>query len=217
MFALSRRLSSCQSLKYPGSGRCRFILTSCAISLFLSFANVASAAFITPYALSDFTLTNNSACALDAPDGSVSSPNNGVTAILTGSNSGSGCSGFTDLTTTAKAAGLVQFHFDYSSPDSPGGDAAGYLLGTTFNQFADTSGQTGDLSFAVTLGQTFGFRITTVDNTGEPGILTISNFSAPGALGPVPEPGTLSLLFASGVGVLAIRGARGIVKGRRAA
>ncbi len=117
----------------------------------------------------------------------------------------------TDWTATAVASGLVTFDYSYFSldidPINPpsGNDFAGYILGNTFVQLADISGQSGQGSFAVTLGQTFGFRVGTIDNQGEPGILSISNFTAPGGGAAVPEPGTLSLAMISlgliGVGV----------------
>jgi hypothetical protein len=133
-----------------------------------------------------FTFTNVNA------DGSALVTNAGLTLQLTGGNNGSGLEGTTDLTTSAPAPGTVSFHFAYSSLDIPGFDFAGYLLGGAFTQFADTDGQVGDIAFAVSLGQIYGFRIDTPDNQGEPGIVTISNFSGPGSS--VPEPGTL--LFA---------------------
>src|SRR5205823_1563046 len=93
--------------------------------------------------------------------------------------------------------------------DSPGGDIAGYLLANAFTQLADTSGQSGNVSFSVTLGQSFGFRINTIDNTGEPGILTVSNFNAPGGVAAsVPEPGTLPLVLLSLGVIFALRQTR---------
>ena len=172
----------------------RFAGTVCgALGLSLLAAQHADASFIGPYALSNFTLNNSSVCALDMPNGSVGSPDGGVTAVLTGSNSGSGCPGMTDLTINANGSGVVQFQFAYSSLDAPMADFAGYLLAGAFTQLADTSGETGTVSFPVARGESFGFRVGTIDNTGEPGVLTISNFSAPTSGPAVPEPGTLSL------------------------
>jgi hypothetical protein len=70
----------------------------------------------------------------------------------------------------------------------------GYLIDGVFTQLADTSGESGFASFSVTFGETFGFRVATVDNQGEPGILTVSDFSAP-APSAVPEPDTASIVF----------------------
>ncbi len=167
----------------------------------LALASHANAAFIGVYAPGNFKLINTPTCGGDILNGSAATPDNGNTVVLTGSNSGSGCAGTTDLLTGAQAAGNVQFSYSYSSLDSPGGDFAGYLRGSTFTQLADTNGQSGAVSFPVSNGQSFGFRVGTTDNTGEPGVLSISNFSAPGSVSAVPEPGTTGMAFA---GALAI-------------
>src|SRR5207237_2478177 len=98
--------------------RCAVIFCG-ALGFNLTFANHAQASFVGPYALANFTLNNSSTCALDTPDGSIDSPDNGVTAVLTGSTSGSGCSGMTDLVINANGTGLVQFHYYYSSLEVP--------------------------------------------------------------------------------------------------
>jgi hypothetical protein len=153
------------------------------------FTPAAHAGFIGDYSLNNFTLVNTNA------DGFVSTPDNGLTAVLTGGNNGSGEPGTTDLLTTATGTGTVAFHYTYSALDFPGYDYAGYLVNSAFTQLADTDGQSGNASFMVTAGQIFGFRVGTLDNTGEPGILTISNFSAPSGGGAVPEPGTAPIVF----------------------
>jgi hypothetical protein len=57
--------------------------------------------------------------------------------------------------------------------------------------------------FLATAGQQFGFRVSTFDNTGEPGMLTISNFNGPNAASSaVPEPSSL-LSAALGLATLA--------------
>ena len=196
-------------LKYSSRRRWRSIATLCgALGFSLLFTNEAEASFTAPYALSNFMLNNSSVCALDVPNGTATTPDNGLTVVLTGSNSGSGCAGTTDLTATALAAGVVQFNYLYTSLDNPGLDFAGYLVGGSFTPLADTSGMSGSVMVPVALGQMFGFRVGTVDNTFEPGILTISGFSAPGAPitgGDVPEPGTLSLVSLSLGAILAKR------------
>lgn len=183
-------------------------ILSGALGFSLLFTNRVEASFVGSYPLSNFMLNNSSTCpALDFPNGSASTPDGGLSVVLTGSNSGSGCAGTTDLTATALAAGTVQFSFLYTANDDPGADFAGYLLGNSFTQFADTSGQSGNILFPVALGQTFGFRVGTIDNQGEPGILTVSGFSAPAPVtgGNVPEPGTLSL---AALGLAAVVGQR---------
>ena len=133
----------------------------------------AQAAFVNPYALNNFMLINTNA------DGTAMTPDGGLSVVLTGGNNGSGEPGTTDLVTTAKARAIVQFNYSYSSLDIAHQDFAGYLVGNAFTQIADISGQMGMVSFMVSLGQTFGFRVGTVDNQFEPGILTLSSFSGP--------------------------------------
>lgn len=152
----------------------------------------AQAAFIDPYALNNFMLVNTNA------DGTAITPDNGLSVVLTGGNNGSGEPGTTDLVTSAKAAGLVQFNYSYSSLDIPAQDFAGYVVGNTFTQIADMSGQTGMVSFMVPVGQTFGFRVGTVDNEFEPGVLTLSNFNGPVTSSGVPEPGGAQMLLLAG-------------------
>ena len=169
----------------------RPILAFCWALGFLALTSPAQAAFTGAYALNQFTLTNMNA------DGKAITPDGGLSIVLTGGNNGSGQAGTTDLVAFAAGAGTVQFHYSYSSLDFPGADFAGYLLGAalTFTQLADTDGQSGNAMFAVSNGQKFGFRVGTQDNTGEPGILTISSFIAPAGTPSVPEPGTAPMLL----------------------
>jgi hypothetical protein len=171
---------------------------SWALAFTLAVAPQAKAAFIGDYALNRFTLTNTNA------DGSAMTPDGGLSIILTGGNTGSGQPGTTDLVTAATAAGLVQFQYSYSALDFPGFDFGGYLVGGAFSKLADTDGQSGTAMFTVNSGQTFGFRVATQDNTGEPGILTVSNFSAPsGPATSVPEPGTAPVLVMMAAAIVA--------------
>ena len=142
----------------------------------------ANAASI-PYPLSGFSLENINA------DGSIASLNGGLSALLTGGNNGSGLEGTTDFITTATMTSTILVHFIYASLDAPGFDAAGYLIGSSFSQFADADGQFGTATFSVVSGETFGFRVLTLDNTSEPGLLTISSFATG-----VPEPRNLFLM-----------------------
>jgi hypothetical protein len=151
----------------------------------------ARAGMIGAYAPSLWTLTNTSA------DGFVTPTASGVE--ITGGNTGSGNPGTTDFQILAAGTGLVSFSFVYSSLDLPSADYAGYLLGPNFFPLADTSGTSGSQSFTVTFGEYFGFRVGTVDNQFEPGVLDISNFNAPistvstGA----PEPSTGAIVLAA--------------------
>jgi hypothetical protein len=99
----------------------------------------------------------------------------GLSVVLTGGNNGSGLSGTTSLTITAPASGLVHFQFSYFTLDIPGFDSAGFLLDGVYTQLAALSGDTGTGNFAVAAGHTFGFRVETSDNQGEPGVFTISD------------------------------------------
>lgn len=168
-----------------------------------ALAPQAKAGFIGNYALNQFTLTNTNA------DGSAFTPDFGLSLVLTGGNNGSGDPGTTDFTRAATAAGLVQFQYSYSSLDDPGAigspfDFAGYLLGGAFLELAHVDGQSGSAMFAVAAGQVFGFRAGTLDNLGEPGILTISNFSAPSGAA-VPEPGAAPVLLAAAAALATAR------------
>jgi hypothetical protein len=207
-----RRAPSCASSskvrRHRSAGRRRALIPLCAVvGLCFALAEKANADFIGYYALNNFTLTNSA-----STDGSKATPDGGQSLVLTGGNLGGGNAGTTDLTIFADASGIVQFNFSYFSSDlsssgAPFGcglgfagpcDDAGYLLNGSFVQLADDIHQnSGHMQFSVTSGESFGFRVETMDNTGGPGILTISAFSAP--LVPsdtpaVPEPGTTTFL-----------------------
>ena len=149
------------------------------------------AAVIIP-SLTDFMLTNTDA------DGSVIIASDGLSFVLTGGNTGSGDPGTTDFTTLAPSAGLVDFRYFYMAFDTPGFDSGGYLLGTTRVSLADADGEGGTGSFSVSAGQKYGWYVSTADNTGEPGILTVT-FAPPDAT--VPEPAGLALGL---IGVVAL-------------
>lgn len=163
----------------------------------VAFASTGKAALITP-SLQSFVLTNMSA------DGTVDIANSGLSFVLTGGNTGRGTSGTTDFTGTAQNAGTVQFSFSYASADDPLADTAGYLLGNTLFQLADRDGKSDFGSFAVSQGQRYGFYVNTIDNTGEPGILSVA-FS-PGSSA-VPEPAGFALSLI-GVAVLSVTRSR---------
>ena len=194
-------------LKTVRARRCYSILTlGSALALSFVFTPQTRAAFIGAYALNNFTLTNTDNGGFPSfTDGSVMSPNGGLSIVLTGGNSGSGLAGMTDLVINAAAAGAVQFQWSYSSLDAPGFDIAGYLLGSNFATLADTDGVSGSAMFTATLGQRFGFRVKTLDNQGEPGILTITDFSAPFNGSPVPEPATAAMFAVAAAAITAQR------------
>lgn len=157
------------------------------VVLLAAAAPRAEAGFIGAYDFGLFTLTNTFADGFAAlsPDGSL---------VLTGGNDGSSIPGITDFSIIAPATGTVSFNFSYSSLDLPAYDFAGFFV-STFTKLADSDGESGTASFVATAGERFGFRVSTLDNTGEPGVLTIFDFSGPGSSGGegsggVPEPST---------------------------
>ena len=168
-------------------------MTVTTVSLTLAAASGASAAtvfgFQDAYDPINWTFTNSNA------DGFVNTGGAPASISLTGGNNGSGSSGTTDYTTTAAAAGTVTFDWNYSTADGPFWDTFGYLLNGSFT-FLTNSPSNGTSTFNVLAGDSFGFRVYTLDNIFGPGSVTISNFSAP-----IPEPSTvLSLLVLGGLG-----------------
>ena len=159
--------------------------TSLAFLLLSVAACRVEAAFIGPYAPGNFNLINTNA------DGFATLNLDG-TLLITGGNTGSGVSGTTDFLVSAAGNGLVTFNFSYQTQDDVLAEVVGYMVGSTFTQLADRNGTAGAVSFAVASGQSFGFRIRTEDNLGEPGYLTISSFDAPLGSGgaAVPESST---------------------------
>jgi hypothetical protein len=182
------------------------------LGLSLVLAPQAKAGLIGYYSFGNWTVTNNdiggNQCGSVACTNGFAEPaDGGLSAVLTGGNSGSAIPGTTDLVIQAIGTGLVQFQYSYFSLDtvalcgSPC-DLAGYLINGTFTALADDiNQQPGTTSaFAVTAGDVFGFRVETADNLGEPGILTVTDFSAP-----VPEPGTTSLILVAAAAMVAAR------------
>jgi hypothetical protein len=155
------------------------------------------AAFIGPYEFAKFSLSNSNAdgFAVLTGDGSVG---------LTGGNDGSAIPGITDLWLVAPASGTVSFSYSYSSLDFPGFDSAGFIL-NGFVQLADSDGEFGGAVFSVLAGDVFGFRVATADNTGEPGVFTVSNFIGPDA-GDDPGVPETSTFLAVAIGLSAITG-----------
>ena len=184
-----------------------------ALALSLVLVGPANAgSFTGTYDLSNWTLIDTEA------DGFAMTPDAGLTLVLTGGNNGSGLPGVTDFVINAPTAGLIQFNWSYTSLDStspvcgPLGnlpcDDGGYLLGGAYTELADDTTWTtlgsGMVSFAVTSGESFGFQVDTADNEGEPGILTLSDFSAP-VNTDASEPGTVSVVLGLGATVASAR------------
>jgi hypothetical protein len=151
------------------------------------FVSGADGDFVSPYALSDFTLTNSSFA-----DGNAATPDNGQSVVFTGPNDGSGLAGSTALTVVSRGTGTFRFSWIYTSLDVPGFDSAGYLVNGQLFPLATANGQSGSNAISVHAGDVIGFRIDSADNTGGAGVLTISNFSAPAAT-QIPIPATSPL------------------------
>ncbi|PSN15352.1 PEP-CTERM sorting domain-containing protein [filamentous cyanobacterium CCT1] len=157
--------------------------------------------FTGSYTPANFTLTNENA------DGFVDTSGAPASISITGGDNGSFFSGSTKFLTTAAAAGLVSFNWNYSTLDGPFFDPFGFSLNGTFTQLTDNNGgqlQSGTALFNVLLGDVFGFEVQTVDNIIGSATATISNFSAPE---PIPTPALLPGLI--GLGVAALRKRKG--------
>jgi hypothetical protein len=181
---------------------CLFRIVAAGV-LALAIRPEATAAFISPYSVTAFTLVNNNS------DGTAVTPDFGQSLVLTGGNNGSGLFGTTDFSILAPASASIQFNYMYSSLDFPGYDRAGYFIEQALFLLADTDGQTGTAMFSIVAGQQFGFHLETDDNTGEPGVLTVSAFDAVPAGASTPEPGNLGSLC------VALVAAAGTVRWRR--
>ena len=120
--------------------------------------------------------------------------------ILEISSDGNCCSA-SETTFTIAAAGnsIITFDWAYSTQESSAyWDPFGWLLDGAFTQLTDDNGplvQSGQVSFLVSAGQTFGFSQNSLDQLAGSGSTVISGFSA------VPEPGALLLL---GMGLLGL-------------
>jgi uncharacterized protein (TIGR03437 family) len=142
--------------------------------LILGWLPPARADFVAPYAIRDFTLVNSAFA-----DGSLSSPDGGRSLVLTGPNTGSGLAGYSEATVVCRGSGVFRFSYAYATLDIAGYDAAGYLLNGRFYQLANADRVSGIISVTANAGDILGFRVESVDNTGEPGILTVTDFSFP--------------------------------------
>jgi hypothetical protein len=174
----------------------RIFLSFCCMSA-LAWASVgqAHAGFIG--AFQDFSLTNSAFA-----NGYAETFDGGLSLLFTGPNDGSGEYGTTDLTEVVGGSGMFHFSYAYSSQDEAGYDFAGYLQNGSFFGLADTDGQSGTVNLPVLADDIVGFRIVSVDNLGEPGVMSITDFSSPGST-EAPEPGVFSLvLFAIALGVM---------------
>ena len=123
-----------------------------------------------------------------------------TTIMLTSSFNETG--GFTDFFITVPADGTVSFDwfFDIPATEVPF-EFAGYLLNGTSVQFGTVPSVVfAPLMVPVLAGDVFGFYVESFDGLFEPGILTITNFSAP-----VPVPAALWLFGSALLGLGALR------------
>jgi hypothetical protein len=171
------------------------VFTLC-LAMGVTLTPEAKAGFLDTYPLSSFTLVNSPSSVLTNGTAAMQ----GQSLVITGGNSGTGEPGTTTLTTTALANGQIAFLYSYSTLDSRGEDAAGYLINGLYVDLADATGASGEVQFNVTTGEKFGFEVTTEDNQFEPGILTISNV---GSTTPEPATGPVVLL-AIGAALIAV-------------
>ncbi|MFN5515093.1 MAG: PEP-CTERM sorting domain-containing protein [Cyanobacteriota bacterium] len=162
---------------------------------------LAITSFVSPFAPTDFTLTNT-----PTGDGTVNTVNAASgEVILTGSNNDSLSSSSTTQTTGAIAqAYTITFAWSFAGDDTPydgdTGDQAGYLVNGVATYLANVNDQSGGPVIVNLLaGQTFGFIVDTAENTGSAGVFTVTNFDAT----PVPLesdalPIFISLAFLGG-------------------
>ena len=98
-------------------------------------------------------------------------------------STGSGCAsiGASFTFPSAPSAGVVAFSYAYSAGgDGPSDYPVSYVVNGTPTQFSNNAGttsQSGNLTFSVEPGQSFGFLFQAANSAGQPDSLTISNFS----------------------------------------
>jgi hypothetical protein len=154
---------------------------------------MALTGFTGAYDPSNWTLTN--------PDGDIDLTNAASGQIdLIGSDTGSTLPANTDWTIsiTPARAGSLSFDWSYGTLDTGSDDTAGYLLNGFFTELASVDGETSNspVTFVLNPGDTFGFRVATLTNSGGPGIFTVSNFNV--------QPVPFEFSPAVGLGILGL-------------
>ncbi len=144
-----------------------------------------NAQFSGPYAVANWTLTNS-----PGANGSVNTAGAPASLILNGSDDELNIGDVTvDYTIITTATGNWSFNWSYTTSDGPNFDPAGVLVNGVFTQLTNNDGgmmQSGTFNGgSVTSGSTIGFRVRSLDNAAGNGVLTISNFSAPGMILPI--------------------------------
>ncbi|MFT4563847.1 MAG: hypothetical protein ACI9BW_003607 [Gammaproteobacteria bacterium] len=163
------------------------------------FCGTAQADFSGSYDISLWTLGGP----LGNNDGSVDISGASGTIALTSNNTGV-TDGNQDFTFVAFDNAAVSFDWTFSTVDTGTGsthgnqwDPVGYLVGGTFTQVSDDSGDVnaGSISFNVSIGDVFGFRSYTVDGIFGSSTAGVGNFSVNAtARAVVPLPSSMSLM-----------------------
>jgi hypothetical protein len=131
---------------------------------------------------------------------------------LFGSNNGAGtgcfCNLFATYTAVAGAAETLTFAWTYTTNDANGSlyDPAGFVLNGAFTQLStDNDGMTpgvvdssGTLTLTLNPGDTYGFYVNTLDNSGGRADIAVTSAGAPlPTPGPIAGAGLPGLLLAS--------------------
>jgi autotransporter-associated beta strand protein len=165
--------------------------------------------FVDHYAPANWTVTDFS-----ANGGSIEVGGAPHSVVLSGPDDGSRVSGEIGFSIQVPVGGTFSFDWSYFSDDSAGYDYAYYVNGY-YNYLTTYDGESGHVSVPVFAGDTIGWVVYSTDSVNGPGVLTISNFSAPGLS--IPEPGAALLLATAVIPLLACVARRPqlVVRGRR--
>jgi hypothetical protein len=130
------------------------------------------------------------------------SPNSISLTLHTNSSPGPATHGTFDFTIPTAGTGTVSFNWNYNSNLFATGEADFLRNGSPTSLNSGSMMASGSIMQPVTLGDTFGFRLSyTFSTNNETAILTISNFLAPDpGASVIPEPGTIVIF---GMGLLA--------------
>jgi hypothetical protein len=162
--------------------------------LFAVLASPANAAFIGAYDFANWIKTTNG--------GTISTSSLMDSVTLVSSDDGGGGKN-QDFTLTATTAGTVNFDWSYLTTDTskknqPKSDPFGWLLNGVFNQLTADKGninQSGSVSFAVNVGDVFGFQAQSSNSKNGAATTEITNFSGP-VPAAVPLPASAWLMVA---------------------
>jgi hypothetical protein len=127
-----------------------------------------------------------------------------------GTDDWSGEWGSVDFFIQVPRSGTFSFDWSWQSfdVDVDGYDFSYYNINNDYVFLSGTGGTSGSISVPVSAGDVIGWRVEATDSRWGPGLLVISNFSAP-----VPEPAALLLTsVATGLSVLVVRWRRRSVR-----